>query len=523
MFGMQLLSQGLPRKSLIRQNQEANYQIKSENTITELEDAKLFRVHNRYPRKLTMDPNFPKHVCKQLRLISLYSYKHVWRLSMDFNFCHELTDQDKNQLAKVLKGTFAELKQFSFADCTMPRVTTQGYKQLANALSNLKSLEVLKLKLKLNRQPEQSFYYLAQNIKKIRHLTQLSIFFPAGDKVNARVITDLAQSILQHTTSLTVLSFSLFGCANHINEGISSFTTSLKQLSQLRELKLNFMTVVFLQQSITDIMGALQQLNQLTCLKLGLIAIPHLSDDDWQVIAQSIANLGNLTKLELDVDSYEVVLSLGKIAASLMQLPRLTSLRLNLSFYNSPYFTDNRWHDFAQSIAKLTQLSELDLNFAQCKAMSNLAINEVAYIIQSLRLKSLALDLSRLQKLSNSNLTVLAQAINRVTTLNKLTLNLAWNYNFDEVGITALIASIGSLQSLIELSLCFDGCAITTKNLGLLKEILSQLSNLTRVEIRLYACTQVTCIEVDDFVSSLKKLSQVSELTVQAPSFRKEA
>jgi hypothetical protein len=453
MFEMPPLSQGLPRKSLIHQKQAARYQVKPETTITEPEDARLFRVHQRFLGKLIISSHRHATVRRLLKLLSS-SNKHIWRLTRDFQFSHVLTNKDQLLLAKILKGTFRGLMHFSCRDSLQSQLIAAGHKPLATAIGNLKSLTKLVMSLELLQELEQTFYYIVQGIKKPRNLTKLSMAFPHGENINARIITALANSLIWHKASLTDFSFSLHDWPPSIGEGITDLTTNLKQLGQLQKLNLSISLNQLSLHNFKEIVALLQRLNQATSLELSLR--PPLTIENWQVIAQSIA--------------------------------------------------------------QLTQLSKLKLDLERCGAMSELAINELAHFIPSLKLESLTLYLAEISKLSNQNLVLLAKAIKSLPRLNTCTIDITGCMGISEIGITALITCIGSLKSITELELWFIGCAITNKNLEQLGVVLSKLECLTKLDIRLVECEQLTDNGLAGLLSGVDKLPHLTNLVLELPS-----
>jgi hypothetical protein len=490
-------------------------------SLTQIQATQLFRKYNPNPHHLTIKLTSPLRLREPLKILSTVSHKRIQSLALDSRYCQGFDDTDMLLLGKVLTKKFPHLRKLTCEVSLWRRITAgrEGYRQLAYAFGNLKSLTELCINLELKNQSQQSLRDLAQNIKKLKDLKKIILGLSGGNSINDSVISTLANSI-QHHASLTEFGLVIADSQSLKHSGINSLASRLTNLGQLKKLKLNFTHTYLSQHNQNDIIAIFKQLNQLTSLRLSFRSNSSVMSSSWRAVFQSIARLENLTRLNLDVGGYLPMLNLNEIAPTLSELTQLSSLRLN--FFGNSSLSSDVWQKLAHSISKLTQLTELNLNLGSGMASFTLiddeAINQLAQIIRGFKLTSLTLGLSHLDNMSNRNLIALASAIKKMPQLTSCNINLAWCCNIEKTGIAALIASIGGLESLTQLSLCFNGDSITDKHLEQLALLLAQHSRLSKLDLRLVGCKQVSDEGIGWLAHGLAKFPHLTELTLGLPS-----
>jgi hypothetical protein len=122
-----------------------------------------------------------------------------------------------------------------------------------------------------------------------------------------------------------------------------------------------------------------------------------------------------------------------------------------------------------------------------------------------------------LDNLSNHSLIALASAIKNSTLLTKCSIEVVWCCAIDQSGIAALITSIGNLKQLTELKLWFNACAVNNNNLEQLGGVMAQLSNISKLDLRLVGCDQVTDNGLGRLLHGVEKLLHLTELTMGLP------
>jgi hypothetical protein len=476
--------------------------------ITNPPGLRLFAVHNHSTCNLTISFSNSYSIREQLTQLGAYPQANIYSLSLNFSSCNNLTNKDILMLGKLLKRNFPQLRQFALEVAENSKITAEGYQHLANALSHLKSLTELKLKLSLRLESELTVYYLTNSIKKISGLQKLTIAFSSYTALSNKLLAYLADSI-EHHTGLIELSIAFDDFRNTLYDGIDRLINSLKRLVQLKKLNLYLERTKVSPQNLGNLAATFQQLNQLLGLGLSLEGTTLISEECWGEIAQSIASLAQLIEFDFEGGFNITSQSISYLADAIGQLTQLSSLGLYFAF--NRYLTNEVWQGISQSISHLTQLRKLDLAVSWCSALNDQAIIELGTATHNLKLQSLKLNFSN-NKLSNLGLTALAQSISNLPALTRCQLNLDHCRQLDEEGIAALITGIGKVAELTSLNLQLQGCKLTDNNLQQLGESLSQGSHFAQLDLGLRECRNITDHGIIELANHLKNIPSLAKL-----------
>jgi hypothetical protein len=400
-------------------------------------------------------------------------------LTLDFSACDFVDDVVVCSIYRSLSNTFLKLKTFTYIEPRpSSRVTDKGYNFLAKGLSEQQSLTELSLKLSSLRMYDMSIANLAESIKEISGLQKVEIDVSSVMALDNKIFEDFAL-ILNHHQSLTELSFSWHG--EHLESskhpfqgGINCLIKNLKQLVNLKKLKLEFISAKLSKENLSNFADTLEQLKQLTSLHLNFQDISLYDSESCEKIANSISGLKNLKEFNLpSVDSFFVE-NTKYFVEVISRLP-LSKLSLNFSKHTLMKYKD--WDYIAQMLAKLVNLTELKLELSST-GLNDHALIQFSLALQGLtKLNSLNLDLTSNKQLLFSGSRALATAISQLSELKRCSINLTDCPEIHMAGIYLVTLSICKLNSITELKLVLDDLPITDESLKRLATALSFLKS----------------------------------------------
>jgi hypothetical protein len=456
-------------------------------------------------------------------LIKCLKDGYIQSLTLDFSLCRIINNKDLKLLGKVL-AKVPYLEKLIIRDASFFRTTAEGYKLLADELTKLKYLTELSLNLNPLQNPKQSFDYILEKLKKLSNLKTLNIAIPRFTKLSDEALKSFANGIQQLTnlTELSLSIDGPNDEPDRFAEqGISDLIKSLEQLGNLRKLSLNFLRCKLSSQNLDTLATTLNKLNQLISLSVKLNELNDTyADDSCKKLAQSIASLSQLRKLTLAMVGVLSPQSISDFSHTIGQLLQLN--HLNVDFSNNCYLTPELWGEMAKSIANLNELSALELNLSWCLVLKDQAIEKLAQVIQNPKLNSLSLNLEGI-KLSNAGLKALAKVLENLREqLKQCNINLHdcsqrikdKIFSFTSNDITILTNAICNLRLLTSLTLGLELCPVTDNNLNELANSFKPLADFSQLQLTLSRCSKLSTSGIKRFAQDLPKLE---ELTMTLP------
>jgi hypothetical protein len=274
--------------------------------------------------------------------------------------------------SKALKGG-QNLKRFSFEELNFSsQLTDKGYRKIAKAIEYLRHLTAFNLVLNPKDDTKQGLVELVDNIKQLAHLTQLSIDFPFAYQLNSSVIVGLANAI-KRLTKLTEFTFHIAMSNSLDQQTVSRLANSIKQLDNLKHLNLAFNTTGFSEQNLSNLINPLKQLTKLTHLSLDLNSNQNLTDKNVKELAISLANLSNLAVLSLNLSYCRKVKdeSIIELASNLKFL-NLKSISLNFSGIDN--ITNHSLSSVAAAISSQSELINCNIDISGCSIVDEASI-----------------------------------------------------------------------------------------------------------------------------------------------------
>jgi hypothetical protein len=487
-------------------------------------------------------------------LVKSGPHEYTTSLTLDLSDCQDLTNANLIYLGTHLPSIFPNLRQFTYTDryaCTRtglnnPNLTSYGYQHLIDALGQLTLLK--EIDVSFTRQgaiTKESLNSLAASIKCHTSLTKLSLSVGgsgAGSDTRPHLLDASINNLLnslKRLSNLETLNLD-FDNTRLSSENLSTLAANLKQLPQLESLNLNFADhhpyndnnwaevaasiagLVKLKQLSLSVSPPLssQSLSHLTAAISGLSTLLSLScnfyynqkrtNEDWSSIAKMVANLANLSKLELNLGETNLTdQACQELCHALSNLVNLTVLNLNLEATN---LTDQAFQELFQGLPHLVKLTELCLNLGGPN-FTDQAFHELCHAIQNItKLKSLTLDLNSAKKLTREGFLVFTDAMRNLQALNKLELDLAkCTHIFREV-IHDLTTSISELKLLTKLKLNLEEIKLTDGILTKLGNAFKQLNDLKQLELILIGNNISSTAGLHELANNLPNLENLKIL-----------
>jgi hypothetical protein len=459
---------------------------------------------------LPADINLAREQIKSI--IQSGPYKQPHSIILNLSKCDEFTDADMKLIVEVLK-CFPNLRSLVIdQNNSTDNLTPEGYLHLANALRKSRFLETVKLSLNLEQQPQKSFTIVMESLKYLSNLEKLTLELFTSHDFDVQWIRDFAKNIQRHK-SLSELSLFISNYPRFHDEHVNSLTNCLQQLVNLKKLKLEIRVVDMDLKDFKKITTVVQRLKHLKSLCLNF---PDSQFESINTNCRMLKDCGvkedpilisKLNRLWEEEDVCDI------FANTIQSLPNLTSLIL--SFYATSELTDDKYQKILDSIADLQYLSEIGLNLYGDSKITDQFIKSLANTIQRYKLKSLEFTFGNVQKLSNAGLSKLARTIKKSwRTLSECSIRIGKSSNQQKEGIAELFASIGDLQLLTKLALGVHGVEITNDSLKQIAESLAKVNCLKVLDINLFPCQQIDDKGIDYLVNKLKDLHSLTELGV---------
>jgi hypothetical protein len=336
---------------------------------------------------------------------------------------------------------------------------------------------------------DSDMFHISKDQKNFSMLKNFSLQeWDFHSKVTNKGYREIAYAI-QYLKWLTALSLVL--CPSEDAEpGVRKLIQSLEKLAHLTQLSITFPYSYRLKTSvITDLSHAIKHFTKLTKFALCL-------------------------RLSNDKHTEELAPSLSKLANNLQQLGNLESLSLAFPTFNLP---QQSLIDIANTIKQLTKLLSLRLDLRDNEKLNDEAIIVLANNLKFTQLKSLSLNLAELKSITELSLFTLADTIRGQAELSSCNINISECTNINEAGIVGLIQSLGALLKLTQLELHAGQCKITNSSLKELGIVLRNLSSLTKLNINLIGCNEITERGLSDLAENLKYLRSLAEFKIILP------
>jgi len=405
--------------------------------------------------------------------------------ALDLKNCEKITDEGATNIFSSFRSNFRSLQRLSvnFNGCKF--IGDEGLKAIgAHIGANLQELTFLELdfnncKTITNQGVKDLTLPICSNQKK---LNTLGLHFYGCLGITDPAVHDFMTLVGANLQNLKKFALTLSYCEQITDQSIRDISVTLgKYVSGLHYLELNFVSCKLISDQGFEDLGIrlISNLKYLTHLDLNFGVWDKQCDQKVKDVAAHIeANFKNLPHLGLNLLDSKKVTDQGMIC--LIEnignhAQKLEYLGINLSYFSR--ITDEGVYCLADHLGNLRSLKGIDLNFSNCKFISDDCVENLLYTIGTSlpELRHLGINLWNCKQLTDQSIRGLIVSTRKLVNLRVLDLDFDCLSSISENVIQDLSSSIRlNLKNLQLLRLNLWNCPQINKDLKELLKVLFQ-------------------------------------------------
>lgn len=421
-------------------------------------------------------------------LVSIKRFTKLESLCLSLNGSHKSTSQSLKFLAESL-SQLKLLKSISLTFGDKFKITNKGFTLLISSIKELKALEILNLDFtKSHGINEAGLSILLPLPDELNRLKSLSLKFITCDGIDDKSLAKVAR-IIGRLKNLKALKLHFLACLEVTDKGLVEILQSVNELVELKLLELNFSSCYNLSDE-----GLAQglALPNLRVLNLSFDEIIKITDNSIGFLLKIVQSFIHLKSISLSFDYCGISkasliflsnilsiakgleelyinfkgiakideISLAKLGKAVRNLPRLEKLSLNFEGANfGGSSINNNLQSLFKSIGEVKTLKSLWVNFSYCEELSDESLTFLIRIFGKLKLlEVLKLNFTACNKITNGGIVNLAESINMWLTkkLKKLSLDFGSIPQINENSLNAIFENIKQAIGLEYLGLRFN-------------------------------------------------------------------
>jgi len=284
----------------------------------------------------------------------------------------------------------------------------------------------------------------------------------------------------------------------------------LGNLGLLKILSLDFDSITSVgNQEIGKLAKALEKLKNLSDLHLNLSQCESISNDGLEVLSQSLQQMASLEKINLEFDRNPVITSDGLYHVA-QALPKMSHIKFN--FNHSGLMTN---HGMQSLLEGLKNPRTLVLDFGQRGWLANSDIEMIIYSLYDLdNLETLTLVLGS-RRITPVVFYNLRKSLERLVWLENLKLGFRLCEGFGDAELKQISEGLKGCNALQNLHLDFSTCDnITDGGLQSFAEALEGLESLRTLFLSFDECSQISDEGLESLAKGLGNISRLQSLAI---------
>jgi len=353
-------------------------------------------------------------------------------------------------------------------------------------------------------------------LKYFKSLRRVFINLSDCDFVSNRTLNELKHA-LKDLKSLKFLKAEFANCKEITDLGLMSFKQGFSSLNKMVSISFNFNACTQISDSGLFILNqGFKKLTKLTNFSLNVGQLEDITNLSCNSLMVSFGSFSLLEKLNLDISCCHEIrgTGLGYLGQGLLGLQGLKSLALNLDSCSN--VTQEGIDYLTACLPNLVfhlESFHLSLNDTE---LGEQGLNFVSYRLRQLYfLKTLSLQFSQPEKMTDLQMGFLGQSIKNLTLLQSLTLKFNDCLNITDDGVRSLCDGFAGSYALRKLDISFTDCiCVSDAGLCYLASTIASVE-LNDLTIRVLGSSDITSEGVRYLRSQVQNLACLESLILE--------